>query len=293
MPLVFVYVFLTIVLMSHCVLHRKISQCELERAYIERVPDNIPNVLIIGAQKSGTSYFNRLMSDQTGIQVYPKEQHYFAGNKTPIGIYSTDPFHPNIQDYSKQLLKQGILSRQKHVLVEKTPEYMFFPEEIVHVMPRDTKYIVLLRDPINRAFSAFKQLKRKQNRFENASFDSMLLHPKKYGIHCERSPFHILNRGKYEIYLSRWLVHVDPQNILIIFFEDLKHYDWSTVTHFLNLETPIKITRIFRTSDYYNSIGNETLKRLETYFQPHNKALCRLLKAYNYKCPRWATYKET
>ena len=252
-----------------------------------RVPENIPNVLVIGAQKSGTSYLRRMFSSHARIKVYPEEQHYFddiINNK-----FNRNPYNTNLKDYSVQLAKQGNFSRKTHILVEKTPEYMFFPEEIVYTMPKDTKYIVLLRDPINRMYSAYKQLIRQKKIPESEDLNYVLTHPTKFQ-QGDCNPYNLLRRGRYEILLSRWLIQVDPKNILVIFTEDLMDidYDLTRLTRFLGIEQPFISRPEIKYHEYHHLIRNETLKKLRRYYSLHNKALCKLLNMYQYKCPTWA-----
>tara|TARA_B110000008_G_scaffold26052_2_gene23443 strand:+ start:9570 stop:10439 length:870 start_codon:yes stop_codon:yes gene_type:complete len=257
------------------------------------IPDNIPSVLIIGAQKSGTTFLRRVLSDQNEIKVYPKEQHYLVNNRT--SKYLDEIFTPTLEEYSTELYKISSYNRNTHILVEKTPEYMLFPEEVIEVMPGDTKYIVLLRDPIDRAYSAYLRLQRHNKIDEGRTFEQILLNPdaKLYTTqipHCfQRSPFSLINRGKYEIFLSRWFLHTRPENIHIIFTEDLGNYDWNKLRRFLNMRESFIMKRQVNIHNHRQKIHNGTISKLLKTYLPYNRALCRLLRKYQYKCPSWAT----
>ena len=150
---------------------------------------NLPNVLIIGAQKSGTTFLKRKLSEYEETYVYKGEAHYFDKIKTPTRHeYSNHLLH--YRDFNGIYNNPEIIN--KKIIIEKTPEYLYYPEQIVDNMPANTKYIVTLRNPIDRAYSHYKMLRRnipthKWKEYNILSFEEALM----------KNVAGILYRGKY------------------------------------------------------------------------------------------------
>jgi hypothetical protein len=114
----------------------------------------LPNYLIIGAQKAGTSsLFNYLSMHPQVKNSYKKEVHYFDKNyDKPINWYKQYfPFKFGVND--------------KTMIGEATPNYLYHPfvaGRIKKTIP-DVKMIVLLRNPVERVISQYFQAVRKNN----------------------------------------------------------------------------------------------------------------------------------
>lgn len=114
----------------------------------------LPDFLIVGAQKSGTSALHALLDRHPNLKgSYPKELNYF---NTPVEERISK------EEYMKYFSKSRFT---KTLTFESTPSYMFYPgsiEEIKSLCP-DAKIIICLRDPVERAYSAWNMYKRKYN----------------------------------------------------------------------------------------------------------------------------------
>jgi len=110
-----------------------------------------PDFLIVGAQKAGTSALGFFLNQHRQIR---------CARRKEVGFFSRDAFHRQGTDwYARQFphrLRPGVL------LFEATPEYLYYPfvaERILQFHPR-IKLIVLLRNPIERAFSAWNMFRQ-------------------------------------------------------------------------------------------------------------------------------------
>lgn len=161
------------------------------------------NFLGIGAQKAGTTWLFQKLRLNRGISFPAGKEVHFWDEKFPGGI-----------DWYRSLF-----SGQKFdgkVCGEITPAYSILPIETIrecHVNFPDLKLVYLLRNPIDRAWSAAK----------------MTLAGSKMEIHEVSDKWFIdqfksrgsLMRGDYESCLRNWLACYTRENLLVCFFEEI------------------------------------------------------------------------
>jgi hypothetical protein len=170
-----------------------------------------PTFLVIGAQKCGTSWLSHMMSQHPEVSTgTEKELHFF--NK----IYN---YQKGLEWYKSQF---SITSATKAV-GEFTPNYFWTSEEereirrgggtrkipkLVHEAYPNLKLIVCLRDPVDRAVSAYYhhinmgRVQPKQSLMEVADC---------YGIK---------SMGYYDIHLSNWMNYYTRENFLVLIYEE-------------------------------------------------------------------------
>ncbi|MEP7171396.1 MAG: sulfotransferase domain-containing protein [Bacteroidota bacterium] len=126
------------------------------------LPGNPPNFLIIGAQKSGTSSLHYYLSAHPNlVKASLKEIHFFnrdSNFKKGFNWYEKHFSHP--------------LSNKK-LFYEATPNYVYnkqSAERIYNYQP-GIKLILLLRNPVDRAYSSWNMYR---NFFENKNIPAML-----------------------------------------------------------------------------------------------------------------------
>ena len=130
-----------------------------------------PSFLIIGAQKAGTtSLYSYLVQHPRILSSTLKEVHYFdtADYEQGAGWYLSH--FPGAKPL-KRLMKPG---PSECITGEASPYYLAHPAtpERVKSFRPDTKLIVMLRDPISRAFSHYNHQVRHGR--ENLSFEDAL-----------------------------------------------------------------------------------------------------------------------
>lgn len=183
----------------------------------------LPNFLIIGAAKAGsTSLYNYLKQHPQIFMSSVKEPRYFASEyyttyfkKSYRHSYSQDGM--SRQDY--EALFDNV--RDEIAIGEASTEYLFFQksaERISGVIP-NAKIIAILRNPADRAFSAYCYHLRDGR--ETLPFKEAL----------EKESLRIAQRwqagwfykagGTYYEQLKRYYRHFDAQNIKVILWEDL------------------------------------------------------------------------
>ncbi len=131
----------------------------------------MPNFLVIGAAKAGTTSLYHYLNQHPQIYMTPiKETNFFALEGLPVDFCG-----PGDQDYIKRFAItdkqsyqeqfQGITS--EHAMGEASPLYLYSivaPSRIRHYIP-DVKLIAILRHPVDRAYSSFLHLLRDGREF--------------------------------------------------------------------------------------------------------------------------------
>lgn len=111
-----------------------------------------PSVVIIGAQKAGTTPLVRYLSQHPRmLQASEKEMDYF-GSATR-GRLGEEFYHRHFRFYG---------AHENSVAFEASPHYLLADNaaQDLHDYAPDCRVVCLLRDPVSRAFSAFKMYQR-------------------------------------------------------------------------------------------------------------------------------------
>ncbi|GIU85366.1 MAG: deacetylase sulfotransferase [Acidimicrobiales bacterium] len=189
----------------------------------------LPDFLIIGAMKSGTSaLYASLSTHPKMVPTRRKELHFFDSRPDrAFGEYRVE--FPTVVE---RLWKTGSLGTRTG---EATPAYMYFPwvPELVRRHLPDVALVAVLRDPVARAFSHYHHSVRKGH--ETLSFEEALeaeddrlagppdpAVPSSIDLHRRYSYF---ARGCYARQLERWNEHFPREQLLVVFHQDLVE-DW-------------------------------------------------------------------
>ncbi len=134
--------------------------------------DKKVNLFIVGAMKAGTTSFVEMLSAHNDIYVPPvKEPHYFVNN-LPKNIYEPSrffslnnylqnefpkPLHITKIETEEQYKKVYSLQNNQTYLADASTCYLTAPEspELIKKYNPDAKIIILLRNPLQRAFSHY------------------------------------------------------------------------------------------------------------------------------------------
>jgi hypothetical protein len=130
----------------------------------------LPGFLIVGAQRCGTTSMYRTLSQHPAVRkaVLHKGVHYFDMNyERPLGWYRAH--FPLAAGIGRPRSAGG-----PPLTFESSPYYMFHPlaaDRIAADLP-DVKLLVLLRDPVERAYSAYAH--ERARGFESEPFERAL-----------------------------------------------------------------------------------------------------------------------
>jgi Sulfotransferase domain len=251
----------------------------------------VPDFIIIGAQKGGTTSLYRYLIEHPNIApIYVKEPHFFD-------IY----YHKGLEWYRSYfptaVEKYYARYVQKHDLItgEASPYYLFHPsaaQRVAKTLPK-AKLIVLLRNPIDRAYSQYQHQLR-QSGVEALSFEEAIdaeekrlageeekiRQNEKYASFNHRH-YSYLARSTYINQLPVWLNIFPREQLLILKSEDL-YADPASIAkqtlEYLNVPANAQ-QRAYKPFNEakYTPMKPETRARLVEYFKPYNGRLYELL----------------
>ena len=186
-----------------------------------------PNFLIIGAARSGTSSLYEYMKQHPDI--------YFSSNKEPMffSFYQQkvdfkgpgDNLELNrksvVDPDAYRALFQG--ARGEKAIGEASANYLYSKaaaDNIKKFIP-DVKIIVVLRNPVERAYSSYLYTMR-DGREPESSFEAALADEEnRINNHWEHI-WHYRRMGFYHEQLSHYYANFPAENILVLLQEDLK-----------------------------------------------------------------------
>ena len=254
------------------------------RAAGQTEPEVLPDFVIIGAQKSGTTFLYNLLTRHPSIEgTFEKEVHYFDRF-----------FHRGIEWYRSQFPLPRLKVQRKVITGETTPDYLFHPHaarRMAKVVPQ-ARLIVLLRNPVDRAYSHYHHQIRKGREtlgFEEAmeaeeerlrGERDKMLEDEHYNSFNYRH-FSYLSRGVYVDQLLRWSEYFAKDQMLVLNSEDFFERAPETlklVLNFLHLpDWEPETWKIRNKGSYEQEMNPATRRRLEEYFEPHNRRLYEYL----------------
>lgn len=195
------------------------------RAGCRRAEGNEPllDFAIVGAQKCGTTALRSFLGTHPEIAMCAEEMHLFDSPD-----YSADWTREQINERYRRALAD---TASRKVCGESTPAYMFLPEiapELKRYNPR-LKLIVLLRDPVQRAISAYYM--EKGRGVENKPlWLALLLEPLRCLLDSDvrsltsaRRQHAYRRRGLYSKQLRNLFRHFHPNQVLVVRNADLRH----------------------------------------------------------------------
>ena len=245
--------------------------------------------MIIGTKRGGTtSLFNYLLQHPDVVPLRPvmenrKGAHYFDTNFHRGPAWYRSHFATVLSRSARARGRRSILAG------EASPYYLFHPHAARRARRQvpHAKLIVLLRNPVDRAYSHFKE--RKRNGFETLTFEEALeREPERLAgepARMERDPtyvslahehFSYVLQGIYLPQLRTWLDQFSQGQFLILRSEDLfadPPATFAAVLRFLGLP-PIDL-KDFERFNYHTSEDMDPLtrERLADTFEPRNRSL--------------------
>lgn len=237
----------------------------------------LPDFLIIGAQKAGTTSLYEYLKAHPALQsnITAKEVHFFD------------------EQYGKGLAwyRSNFPKEKKGLLYyEASPYYLFHPlapQRIAEAIP-DVKLIALLRNPVDRAYSSYQHQVRAGR--ETLSFEeAMEQEPSRLQGEAEKitadpgytsynhRKFSYIERGKYIDQIKNWTRHFKKEQLLLLESESFWRDPDSTfreIFDFLGVEQAvIKTAKKHNTGNYKSKMDPDLRKRLSDLYRPYNEEL--------------------
>ena len=230
----------------------------------------LPDFVIIGAPKCGTTFLYHLLSKHPHVEPAAfKEPHYFD-------LF----FDKGIEWYRQCFPQPQWKDGRRTVIGEATPGYLSSPQapqRLAEVIPQ-ARLIALLRNPIDRMYSAYQFFKVRHGR-ETGTFEETI-ETWFDRSHGER----LIREGVYVDHLLRWSKFFSDEQMLVLKSEDFFERPQETlkrVLDFLDLPDwdpqPSELQDKRNKGSYEQRIDPTTRQRLEEYFEPHNRRLYEYL----------------
>lgn len=249
----------------------------------------LPDLLIVGAQRCGTS------SLYTYLGRHP---HVTPSIRKEVEFFSTR-FGEGVNWYRAHF---PLKLSTRHLTFEATPDYLLHPlaAERAEALIPDARVIVMLRDPVTRAYSQYQHNRRLGNEplsfaealdaepdRVNSEMERLASDPTDQAVNLRR--FGYVARGKYHEQIQRWMDFFPDDQLLVVRSEDFFEAPdlvFADVLAFLGLPgTALKEYRnhsIRPASTLTKSLPIEELEpatreRLAQTFGEHNDRLYQLL----------------
>jgi hypothetical protein len=187
----------------------------------------IPNFIIVGAAKAGTTAIYHYLLQHPQVYLTPlKETNYFALAGQQLAFRG-----PGDEDYVNRLSITDEASyrsqfdgvRDEIAIGEASPLYLYHPQAAarIHDALPDAKIIAILRNPIDRAYSAFLHLVR-DNREVHRDFEQALAQePARIADNWEHI-WHYLSMGRYYEQVKRYYDTFPHEQVRVYLYRDLR-----------------------------------------------------------------------
>lgn len=241
----------------------------------------MPNFLLLGAQKAGTTALYYYLNQHPQIYMSPvKEPHFFAFGDGNIDYHDPwfDPSKMILQIEEYRALFSDVASET--AIGEASPSYLYNPAspfQIKKYVP-DAKMIAILRNPVDRAYSNYLHCRRDGR--ESIEDFSMALQAEKQRIAAKWSDlWHYKKQGFYSEQVSRYLGLFDREQLLFLLYDDFAANPIQFVQdifHFLGVDNTFAVDMSVR----HNRAGipkNATYLKIYKSVQKHSAQLKRIV----------------
>ncbi|XP_038184880.1 heparan sulfate glucosamine 3-O-sulfotransferase 3A1 [Arvicola amphibius] len=211
----------------------------------------LPQAIIIGVKKGGTRALLEFLRVHPDVRAVGAEPHFFDRS-----------YHKGLAWY-RDLMPRTL---EGQITMEKTPSYFVTREAPARIsaMSKDTKLIVVVRDPVTRAISDYTQTLSK--RPDIPSFESLTFRNRSAGL--IDTSWSAIQIGLYAKHLEPWLRHFPLGQMLFVSGERLVSDpagELRRVQDFLGLKCIITDKHF-----YFNQTkGFPCLKKAEGSGKPH------------------------
>lgn len=207
----------------------------------------LPNFLIIGAAKSGTTALYELLKQHPQV--------YLPFDKEPLFFSRDDYFAQGADWYAERYFKEGESFRARG---EATPHYLYWAEKVAPRIAQTfgnhpPKFIAIFRDPVQRAYSWYWNMVREG--FEKLDFEAALeAEPRILKDRWEEfhsfglMTFGYVRGGLYATQLESYLSLFPRERFLFLLQEELKPANLDAtmrrVFAFLDVDTDVQVHEV-------------------------------------------------
>lgn len=198
-----------------------------------------PNCLLVGAPKCGTSSLYSYLQQHPDIffSAY-KEPHFFAYHNETLSLPIDDQDSPEYQNCKKFFDKHtntGITdiksyldlfkpAKNEKIIAEASTTSLYHPKTIENIKAYipNAKFIAIIRNPVERAFSAYQDAVRKNNEYR--SFEEAI---DKEPIDSEYiwwgpGELYYIRPGFYSKQIQRYYDNFDRNQLHVVIYDDFR-----------------------------------------------------------------------
>lgn len=238
--------------------------------------------VVAGVQKSGTAALRHFLSQhpEIGTSHRPKQApHFFDSDE-----YFQAP--PDYDLYHSWFTPENLA----RVTGDITPAYTYWKPAIarIHAYNPRMKVIVLLRNPVDRAYSQWSmQVKRKEE--TDGFLTALIKEPVRRRLRGQHRIYSYVDRGYYSAQIERLLSYFPREQCLFLRNEDLRQDHHATLTR---IHVFLGVSPIGAPEPEEIHVGGHTsmspaLRRALTFL--YRREIKRLARLVDFDCSSWLT----
>lgn len=184
---------------------------------------DLPDFIIIGAPKAGTTSLHRYLATHPQIYMTPDKEPRYMAHPDVRPTYrggTARKYNREVTWRFDEYRRLFAGRRDELVAGEASPLYMWSPvaAETIHRLVPEAKLVAILRDPVSRAYSHFFH-NRRLGREPLADFGAALAAERERVEYGWIPTVHYRGRGRYGEQLTRYL-ELFPRDRLIVFLQE-------------------------------------------------------------------------
>lgn len=175
---------------------------------------NLPNLIFVGAEKSGSTTIHRVLSKHSDIFAIRKETEFFSFyKKKKKRAY----YFSSLKEYQKLFTN----TKNFKYRLDVSTTYLHCPEAVKNIktLTSDAKIIICLRNPVERAYSRYWMSAKNDYNLTNYNKKKFLNYFFNHKTDIKWS--NVRERGLYSNSISKFLKVFGKKNVLVLFYDDL------------------------------------------------------------------------
>lgn len=206
-----------------------------------QIKNNLPNFIIIGAMKCGTTSLHYYLNSHPDI--------FMSREKELTFFVESENWEKGIEWYKSQFTGKAKIYGEASPAYTKYPIFQNVAQKMYSVVP-NIKLIYIVRDPIKRIISQY--LHRWANGTENQFITEALQDFRENDFNS------YVSRSRYYFQLEQYLQYYSSNQILVISAEDLFQFPKKTLTQVFNF---LEVSLSFEQIKFQNKIHKTKDKR--------------------------------
>lgn len=226
--------------------------------------ESLPNFLIVGAAKSGTTSLHAYLSRHPDVLMStPKEPKYFSNKINTISFSGEGDIEAYNNIVKSKTEYENLFKAEKDFIIkgESSADSLYYFKKVIPLIKKELKepyILILLRNPIQRAFSAYSHLIRDER--EINSFEEGLIKESERKELGYEFIWYYKDAGLYYNQVKSYMENF--KNCKVILFDDLKKDSQLVVDDICDF---LKLTKFKIKKDKVYNISGIPKKNLQTF----------------------------